>query len=228
MYKNSPLLVSAIILAAGSGSRFGEEKQFKLLKGVQLYRYSFNKFLYCNTVDEVVLAVPKNRLADVKREIGSIKASKNISVVSGGSSRQESVKNSVLATSEHSHLVCIHDGARPFISEKLIKESINACSNNDGTIVAIPNYDTIKTCVKGYVEKTIDRNDVWMAQTPQVFWKTKLLKAIEFSEKNSVKMTDESSMMEYLGFQISVVKGNANNFKITSPEDWERAASLVI
>mgnify|MGYP006217804337 FL=1 len=67
-----------------------------------------------------------------------------------------------------------------------------------------------------------------MAQTPQVFWKTKLLKAIDSSEKKNTKTTDESSLMESLNFQISVVKGNANNFKITSPEDWERASNLVI
>ena len=215
-------------MAAGSGSRFGEKKQFKLLKGIELYKYSFYKFLDCSDINEIVLAVPENRLADVKTEIGSLKVSKNILIVSGGPSRQESVKNSVLSTSQHADLVCIHDSARPFISENLIKESLNACASNDGAIVAIPNYDTIKTCVRGYVEKTIDRNDVWLAQTPQVFWRSKLLQAIDFSERNNVEVTDESSMMEYLDFQISVVKGNANNFKITSPEDWERASNLVI
>ena len=220
--------VSAIILAAGSGNRFGEKKQFKQLRGVELYRYSFNKFLSCSDINEVVLAVPEDRLADVKMEIGSVKASKNILVVSGGLSRQESVKNSVLSTSQHADLVCIHDAARPFISESLIKQSINACASNDGAIVAIPNYDTIKICAGGYVEKTIDRNDVWNAQTPQVFWKSKLLKAIDFSEKNNAEVTDESSMMESLNFQVFVVEGNANNFKITSPEDWERASNLVI
>ena len=67
-----------------------------------------------------------------------------------------------------------------------------------------------------------------MAQTPQVFWKSKLLQAIDFSEKNNAEVTDESSMMESLNFQIFVVKGNVNNFKITSPEDWERALNLII
>ena len=220
--------VSAIILAAGSGSRFGEKKQFKKLKGLELYKYSLNKFLNCSNINEIVLAVPANSLADMKMKVEAIKSSKNISVVSGGPSRQESVKNSILATCQHSDLVCIHDSARPFVSETLITQSINACLSNDGAIVAIPNYDTIKTCVRGYVQKTIGRNDVWLAQTPQVFWKTKLLKAIDSSEKNNAKTTDESSLMESLNFQISVVKGNANNFKITSPEDWERASNLVI
>ena len=220
--------VSAIILAAGSGSRFGEKKQFKQLKGLELYKYSFNKFLNCSDINEIILAVPEDRLADVKMEIGSIKASKNILAVIGGRSRQESVKNSISSTSQHSDLVCIHDSARPFISQNLIKQSISACLSNDGAIVAIPSYDTLKTCVRGYIGKTIDRNNVWMAQTPQVFWKRKLLKAIDYSEKNNAIMTDECSMMESLNFQIAVVKGNANNFKITSPEDWERASNLVL
>ena len=117
--------VSAIILAAGSGNRFGEKKQFKQLKGIELYKYSFNKFLNCSDINEIILAVPESRLAAVKMEIESIKALKNILVVCGGPSRQESVKNSVLATSQHSDLVCIHDSARPFISEALIKQSIS-------------------------------------------------------------------------------------------------------
>ena len=219
--------VSAIILAAGSGSRFGEMKQFKLLKGIALYFYSLNKFLRYENIHEIVLIVPESRLADVKKEIANIKTKKKILVISGGFRRQDSVKNGVLSSSKKSELVCIHDGARPFVSEKLIYQSINACLNNDGAIAANPNFDTLKTCVSGYVKKTIDRDNVWMAQTPQVFWKTKLLQAIKFSEKNNVKMTDESSMMESLGFKVSVVQGDYNNFKITSHEDWERAENAI-
>ena len=219
--------VSAIILAAGSGSRFGEMKQFKLLKGIALYFYSLNKFLCYENIHEIVLIVPESRLADVKKEIANIKTKKKILVISGGFRRQDSVKNGVLSSSKKSELVCIHDGARPFVSEKLIYQSINACLNNDGAIAANPNFDTLKTCVSGYVKKTIDRDNVWMAQTPQVFWKTKLLQAIKFSEKNNVKMTDESSMMESLGFKVSVVQGDYNNFKITSHEDWERAENAI-
>ena len=219
--------VSAIIMAAGSGSRFGEKKQFKLLKGIALYLYSLNKFLLCENVSEIILVVPESRLVEIKKEIANIKKTKKVYVISGGYRRQDSVKNGLLSVNAKSQLVCIHDGARPFVSEKLIKKSIIACSKNDGAIVANPNFDTLKTCERGYVKKTIDRNNVWMAQTPQVFWKTKLLKAIKFSEKNNVKMTDESSMMESLGFKVSVVQGDYNNFKITSHEDWDRAVNTI-
>ena len=214
-------------MAAGSGSRFGEKKQFKLLKGKALYLYSLNKFLLCEDINEIILVVPKSRLANIKKEIANIKTTKRILVISGGFRRQDSVKNGVLSVNNKSQIACIHDGARPFVSEKLIKQSISACLDSDGAIVANPNFDTLKTCVRGYVEKTIDRNNVWMAQTPQVFWKIKLLDAIAISEKNNMEITDESSMMESLGYKVSVVRGDYNNFKITSREDWERAVNII-
>ena len=214
-------------MAAGSGSRFGEKKQFKLLKGIALYFYSLNKFLLCENVSEIILVVPESRLVEIKKEIANIKKTKKVYVISGGCRRQDSVKNGLLSVSAKSQLVCIHDGARPFVSEKLIKKSIIACSRSDGAIVAKPNFDTLKICKKGYVKKTIDRNNVWMAQTPQVFWKTKLLHAITVSEKKNMEVTDESLMMESLGYKISVVRGDHNNFKITCREDWERAVSII-
>ena len=214
-------------MAAGSGSRFGEQKQFKLLKGIALYLYSLNKFLLCEDINEVILVVPESRMADIKEGIAKIKKTKKVLVVNGGFRRQDSVKNGLLQVSNKSQLVCIHDGARPFVTEKLIKQAIISCSKNDGAIVANPNFDTLKICEKGYVKKTMDRNGVWMAQTPQVFWKIKLLNAIAASEKKNIDVTDESSMMESLGYKVSVVPGDYSNFKITSREDWERAVNII-
>ena len=77
------------------------------------------------------------------------------------------------------------------------------------------------------MKKTIDRTNVWMAQTPQVFWKIKLLQAVAISEKKNMEVTDESSMMESLGYKVSVVRGDHNNFKITSQDDWERATNII-
>jgi 2-C-methyl-D-erythritol 4-phosphate cytidylyltransferase len=77
------------------------------------------------------------------------------------------------------------------------------------------------------VKKTVDRSNIWMAQTPQVFWKIKLLDAISISEKKNIEVTDESSMMESLGYKVSVVRGDHSNFKITSRDDWERAANII-
>ena len=91
--------VSAIIMAAGSGSRFGEKKQFKLLKGIALYFYSLNKFLLCEDINEIILVVPESRLAEIKKEIANIKKTKKVLVISGGFRRQDSVKNGLLSVS---------------------------------------------------------------------------------------------------------------------------------
>jgi len=217
------LIVSAIITAAGSGSRFGEQKQFKQLKGMALYFYSLNQFLLCEEIYEIILVVPRARVNEIKKEINNIQTIKKIIVVGGGKRRQDSVENGLLSTSDKTELVCIHDGARPFVSKELIKNSIIACSGNDGAIIAIPNYDTLKICVEGHIKKTIDRQNIWMAQTPQTFWKVKLLDAFTYVKKNKLDITDEASIMETLGFDISVVQGDYNNFKITSQKDWDRA-----
>ena len=214
-------------MAAGSGSRFGEQKQFKQLQGFALYYHSLRQFINCKEIHEIILVVPQDRINKTKNEITNIETAKKIIVTSGGEKRQESVKNGILSTSNITELVCIHDGARPFVSEELIKNSIGPCSNNDGAIIALPNYDTLKVCVEGHIKKTINRKDTWRAQTPQTFWKMKLLDAFAYIEKNELCISDEASIMESLGFHISVVHGHYNNFKITSPMDWERAEKIL-
>lgn len=215
-------------MAAGSGRRFGEQKQFKQLKGVALYYHSLRQFLICKEIYEIILVVPQARVKKTQNELTNIKTTKKIIVTAGGKKRQESVKKGILRTSNITELVCIHDGARPFVSEDLIKNSIYPCFNNDGAIIALPNYDTLKVCVEGHVKKTIDRKNVWRAQTPQTFWKMKLLDAFAYVEKNELFITDEASIMEAFGFQISVVHGHYNNFKITSPIDWQRAEEITL
>ena len=220
-------MVSAIITAAGSGSRFGGQKQFKLLGGFPLYAYSLNLFLECSDVFEVILVIPKKKKASVNRYLNSIKTKKKIIIVNGGNTRQNSVKNGILKSNKKTELICVHDAARPFVSKYLIEDSIKSCYENDGAIVAISNYDTMKKCYNGYVSETIDRDSVWLAQTPQVFWKEKLLKAFSHANRKKIIGTDESSIMELLGFQIAIVDGNVDNFKITTSSDWERAEKLI-
>ena len=219
--------VSAIITAAGLGSRFGEKKQFKLLGGAPLYTYSLKLFLLNDLISEIILVVPRNKKDLIQQELSSVKSKKNILVVAGAEVRQNSVKNGILASDKNAEIICIHDAARPFLSKKIIDNSINSCMKNDGSIVAIPNYDTLKSCRDGFVYKTVNRESIWLAQTPQVFWKRKILQAFKYAEKNNLVYTDESSLMESFGFKIAIVGGDINNFKITSPLDWHRAESVI-
>ena len=222
MYK-----VSAIILAAGSGNRFGEKKQFKKLNEKPIWVYSLNIFSRSECVNDLILVIPNDSLETLKKSqfFKSLNKENNIKLVSGGESRKDSVINGLKAVNKANNIVCIHDAARPFIKTSYIKDSIDACSEFDGAIIAIPVVDTVKKADNKQIKNTIDRKSLWMAQTPQTFQKEKLLYAIKnFSHLN---ITDESMLMEEANFKIKLIEGDQSNFKITNEMDWELAKVIV-
>ena len=216
------MVKSAIITAAGSGRRFGEAKQFKKLHGKPLYQYSLDTFIKSRLFDEIILVIPNSIQEKVQKEIKR-KYSSQVSLVIGGPDRQDSVKNAIQNSNPNIDLVVIHDAARPFITTTLIEKCISACETSDGAIIAMQPHDTIKFSKDNIVEKTIDRSNIWMAQTPQAFNKHKLLEAYSSSEFDDLAVTDESSLMEQLGYKIMIVPGTGKNFKITTFDDWKRA-----
>ena len=216
------MVKSAIITAAGSGRRFGEAKQFKKLHGKPLYQYSLDTFIKSRLFDEIILVIPNSKQEKVQKEIKR-KYSSQVSLVSGGPDRQDSVKNAIQNSNPNIDLVVIHDAARPFITITLIEKCISACETSDGAIIAMQPHDTIKFSKDNIVEKTIDRSNIWMAQTPQAFNKHTILEAYSFSNFDDLIVTDESSLMEKLGYKIMIVPGTGKNFKITTFDDWERA-----
>ena len=219
--------VSAIILAAGSGSRFGEKKQFKELNGKPIWFYSLNTFIQSESVDELILVIPNDSLETLKQSqvFTSLNKTNNIKLVSGGESRNDSVFNGLKVVKKAIDIVCIHDAARPFIKASYIKHSVEACSEFDGAIIAIPSVDTVKKVDKQIIKNTIDRESLWMAQTPQTFKKDKLLYAIKNS--SHLNITDESMLMEEANFKIKLIEGDQSNFKITNEIDWELAKVMV-
>ena len=220
--------VSAIIPAAGSGERFGEEKQFKLLSGRPLFFHTLKLFLQSDYIDEIIVAVPSANVDSTHRDLLSMSAGKPVKVVAGGTRRQDSVKNGIDVSDSDSTLVCVHDAARPFVTEDLIQRSISACEFADGAIVGIPSKDTVKFSENGLVKETLDREKIWLAQTPQCFHKNKLLQALYYAETENLTGTDESALMEAMGFSIKLVEGDSNNFKITTKDDWIRAEIVAV
>jgi len=219
--------VSAIILAAGSGSRFGAKKQFKKLNENPIWVYSLNTFIRSECVDELILVIPNDSLETLKKSqaFTSLNKKNNIKLVSGGESRKDSVINGLRVVKKANNIVCIHDAARPFIKISYIKNSIDACSEFDGAIIAVPTVDTVKKVDNNLIKNTINRESLWMAQTPQTFKKGKLLYAIKnFSHLN---ITDESMLMEEANFKIKLIEGDQYNFKITNEIDWELAKFIV-
>ena len=213
---------SVIITAAGLGRRFGEAKQFKKLHGKPLYEYSLDTFIKSRLFEEVILVIPNNNQGKIQRGIKR-KYGSQVNLVIGGPNRQDSVKNAIQNSNPKSDLVVIHDAARPFITKSLIEECISACKTSDGAIIGMQPHDTIKFSKNNIVEKTIDRSNIWMAQTPQAFNKQKILEAYRSREFDDLIVTDESSLMEKLGYKIMIVLGAEKNFKITTFDDWKRA-----
>ena len=216
------MVKSAIITAAGLGRRFGEAKQFKKLHGKPLYQYSIDTFIKSRLFDEIILVIPNSYQEKVQKEIKR-KYSSQVSLAIGGPNRQDSVKNAIQNSNSNIDLVVIHDAARPFITTTLIEKCISACETSDGAIIAMQPHDTVKFSKDNIVEKTIDRSNIWMAQTPQAFNKHTILEAYSFSNFDDLIVTDESSLMEKLGYKIMIVPGTGKNFKITTLDDWERA-----
>ena len=219
--------VSAIIPAAGSGSRFGEEKQFKILNGRPLWAYTLDPFIKSSLINEILFIVPETYINTVPSSESFKIASKKkeIKVISGGPKRTDSVLNGLYSTKKTNGLVCIHDAARPFIRQSFITETVNSCKDFDGAVLAIPSVDTVKVVKDEIINKTIDRTIIWMAQTPQTFHRDKLLDA--FKNNINVHVTDESVLMELSGYSIKIINGDAENFKITNKLDWELAKIIV-
>ncbi len=216
-----PGKVGAVIPAAGSGKRFGEKKQFKELGRRPLLYTTIRPFLECDLIADLAIVVPEEDVEQISREIQSIAGSTAVSVVPGESIRQNSVKNGIFSLSDDCNIICIHDCARPLVTEELITETIHGCEKNDGCIVAEPATDTVKIVKDGMIAETLDREHIWLAQTPQSFNRDILMKALNNAEENNIVATDESALVEMIGGKIKIIEGPPENIKITNRQDWK-------
>ena len=212
---------AAVLPAGGLGKRMGGNipKQLMLLGGKPVYRYSLETFLEMEEIAEVMMAVPADWKDHFEKEFSHPK----LKIVVGGAERWQSVENGVNALTSNAEYVLVHDVARPFISKEIILDVCETLINKGSCLVAKPAVDTIKIAKDGRVETTIDRNTVWMAQTPQAA-SIALLKKLYgriAAEPLNFTPTDEASILEYFGESVYIVKGNVANDKLTTPEDFE-------
>ena len=215
--------VGAVVPAAGQGARFGEKKQFKLLGRRPLLFHTLISFLKCDDIAEIVVVVPEEDLGTISRELASFTSAKPVKTVTGGARRQDSVLNGCMALSENVEIIAVHDAARPFVTPELISATIAGCNEADGCIAALPSKDTVKQVSENNIHRTIDRNSIWLAQTPQTFHKDILINALQ----QDMVATDEASMVEATGGTVAVIEGFAGNFKITTSEDWQLAENII-
>nr|HID57936.1 2-C-methyl-D-erythritol 4-phosphate cytidylyltransferase [Desulfobacterales bacterium] len=225
------MIVTAIIVAAGEGLRMrsGIRKQYLSLCGQPILAHTLNPFENCSAVQEIFLVIPEeDHVFCQEKIIAPLKTRKKVHLISGGEIRQESVYNGLKAIDSRCDLVVIHDGVRPFVRKDQIDITIATARKYGSCIVAFPASDTIKLVgTNKQVINTLEREMVWMAQTPQTFRYDLILEAHEVARREGFEGTDDASLVERLGEPVYVVPGDQYNIKITTPEDLRIAESLV-
>lgn len=220
---------TAVIVAAGSATRMkGVDKIMADLMGQPVIAHTVRAFQEAKCIDEIVLVAREDQLERMKALVRKYAFTKVQSVVEGGDSRMESVQAGLKAASKETVLVAVQDGARPLVSEELIKEVVDMGLSYHAAAPAIPVTDTIKVVGEdGRVERTPDRNTLRAVQTPQVFDRDLLLAAWQRAKKEKLSYTDDCSAMEGLGVHVYLTEGSPENIKITAPLDL-KIAELVL
>lgn len=213
----------AVIVAGGSGKRMGYErsKQYLMLGGIPIIVHTLRAFEKASLVHEIVLVVPESDINYVKLSIiEQYGISKVTRMIAGGMKRQDSVRNGLEAVSNDCHVVIIHDGVRPFISEELINTSIMKAIKEGAVTVGVPVKDTVKSVTEdGIIKKTLNRQELWLAQTPQTFTREIIQQAYRQAYEDNFYGTDEASLVERMNVKVIMVNGSYENIKITTPED---------
>lgn len=223
--------VAAVVPAGGRGDRMGNPvpKQFLQLGDVPLLVHSLRVFESSQTVCEIILVVPENEVAHCREQLVSeFGLSKVSRVVNGGARRQDSVWNGLQAVDGRTDIVVIHDAVRPFVTEAMVQEVVDGARTHGAALVAVPIRDTIKRgSPDGMIDATLDRQDLWSAQTPQAFRIELLREAHRAGQQANVDATDDAVLVERLGYPVSIVTGNTDNIKITRPEDLTMGEAIL-
>jgi 2-C-methyl-D-erythritol 4-phosphate cytidylyltransferase len=220
---------SAIIVAAGRSERFGGNtpKQFLELLGKPVVIHTMLRFEACPLVDEIILVLPAEHKAGFIEAAQKFPLKKLTRIIGGGPCRAESVLNGLKAVrAETAGIVAVHDGARPLVSPDEIAETISQAEKAGAAVLTAPVTDTIKAVSGGEITRTIDRDSLRRALTPQCFRYEILKKAYEMAD-DIAAATDESYLVEKAGYPVTFVEGSAANIKITTPEDLALAGFLM-
>ncbi len=229
MYKNHH--VSVIIAAAGMSNRMGSKinKQFIAINGKPILAHTIEKFEKSRYIDEIILVAKEEEIDYCRKEIvKKYRFKKVTNIIRGGKERQDSVYNGILALNENTDIVLTHDGARPFVKAENIRDGIEGVIKYGACIIGVPVTDTIKVVGDdNAIDKTPQRSLLWAAQTPQCFYKNVLIEGYDKAIKDSFSGTDDSSIVERIGYEVKMIMGSYENIKITTPEDIVLAESLL-
>ena len=218
---------AAVIVAGGSGVRFGSDKLMADLDGVPVLVRTLTAFENTELVREIVVVARSDALEQVRGLCAEHGLAKVTAVVPGGSTRALSCFAGVMAVSDRADIVAIHDGARPLVTPELITDALWNAYRHGAAVPAVPVRDTIKRAEDSIVTETPDRKSLFAVQTPQCFQRNLIQAALMDAVKNAPEITDDCMAVERLGGKIRLTEGSEENIKITTPLDLELAELIL-
>lgn len=221
---------SVVVLASGSGSRFGSStaKQFTELDGIPVFIRSLIAFENSTETDEIVLVTRENDIKGCRALADKYGLTKVVRIVGGGDTRQESALRGFEAVNPECDFVAIHDAARCLVTSEMIDSTFREAFITGCAACASKATDTIKKCDNnGNIIETIDRESIWNVQTPQIFMAEMYRAAAYSAKKDNVTATDDCMLCERLGFKVRLVDCGKTNMKITYPEDIAIAKAIL-
>ena len=217
----------AVVVAAGEGARFGKAKAFVGLAGIPMIAHSLIVLAKVPAIEGVVLVVSPSQLDEGNALVEATVPSIRVEVVTGGATRQASVRAGLAAVPNDARSIVVHDAARPLVTTALVEAALAALSNAAGAVVAVPARDTLKRERDGAVTETVARDGLWRAQTPQAFRADVLRRAHQAAAGDDAEATDDAVLVERTGEQVVIVPGDERNLKVTTPADLTIAEALL-
>ncbi|MCX6002116.1 MAG: 2-C-methyl-D-erythritol 4-phosphate cytidylyltransferase [Chloroflexi bacterium] len=216
--------VAAIVVGAGSAERMGTDKIFAMLAGKPCIAWPLGVLQGCRAINEIILVLHKDKMETGKKMVAERGLTKVSAICEGGRLRQDSVKKG-LEKVQGCQWVLVHDGARPFLTGKLIDDGIEAARQTGAAVAAVPIKDTVKEIDgEGLVTRTLERGFLRVVQTPQVF-RADVLKQAYLAING--EFTDDAAVVERAGYKVKLYPGDYGNIKITTPEDLSLAEIIA-
>ena len=222
--------VTAIVPAAGEGSRFGGavRKQFIALNGLPILSHTLRALAASRALAAMIVVVPPGEESRGRDALSLARVDIETEVISGGQERQDSVYKGLQRAKPDTDMVLIHDGVRPFVSREVVLATIEGAEEWGAAVAAVPVTDTIKRVdAGGLVVDTPAREQLWAVQTPQVFRYALLMRAHQSVREHGIVVTDDAALVERIGVKVKVVRGSYENIKITSEDDLPLADLIL-
>lgn len=219
--------VTVIIAAGGKGTRIGAGKNKVFLKLIdkEVLYYTISAFENNKNIDDIIVVTAEADIGDCEKLINRYNFTKIAKIIKGGKTRQESVIKGLRECD--GDIVLIHDGARAFVTDSEIDNTLSDCIKYGAAAVGVKCKDTLKISSGGFIKETVDRENTYLIQTPQAFQRKEILSLHEKAFAEGLEATDDCMIAEHYGVKIKISEGSYDNIKLTTPEDMIIGESIL-